>query len=54
MVHPKTIESLSPENFAFLVDLFNEINHKILNTIPVKCSNCGKEYLTEVNLVGEL
>ena len=54
MVTNKTIEQLSPENFAFLVDFFNEINHKVINTLPVKCNNCGNEYITEVTLAGEL
>jgi hypothetical protein len=54
IVTNRTIEQLSPENFAFLVDFFNEINHKVINMLPVKCSNCGNEYITEVTLAGEL
>jgi hypothetical protein len=54
LVTNKTIEQLAPENFTFLIDFFNEINHKVINTLPVKCNNCGKEYITEVTLAGEL
>jgi hypothetical protein len=53
-VTAKEIENLSPENFAFLVDLFNEINHSAINSVPVICSNCNAKYIGEVALVGEV
>ena len=53
MVTNKVIESLSAQNFAFLVDFFNEINFKVISTLPVRCDSCSKEYLTEISLAGE-
>ncbi|MCP4133345.1 MAG: hypothetical protein GY754_20425 [bacterium] len=53
MIHTRIIENLSTENFAFLVDFLNEINHKVLSTFPVKCSNCGNIYIGDVSMVGE-
>ena len=53
MVHAKMIENLSTENFAFLVDFLNEINHKVLRTFPVRCASCDTVYTGEVSLVGE-
>jgi hypothetical protein len=54
VVNTKVIENLSTENFAFLVDFMNEINHKVISTFPVKCSGCNTVYSGEVTLVGEL
>ena len=54
MVSPSVIENLHPENFAFLVDFFNEINHKVISMLPIECSDCGNQYVGEVSLVGEL
>ena len=54
MVSPRVIENLHPEDFAFLVDFFNEINHKVISMLPIECSDCGNRYVGEVSLVGEL
>lgn len=53
MVTTKTIENLSPRDFAFLVDFMNEINHKVIKSIPIKCSNCDNMYIGEFSLLGE-
>ncbi len=53
MVNTKMIENLTTENFAFLVDFLNEINHKVLSSFPVRCSNCDTVYSGDLNLVGE-
>jgi hypothetical protein len=53
-VTTRVIESLSPENFAFLVDFFNEINHSAINTVPIVCSSCNSKYIGEISLVGEV
>jgi len=54
IINSKVIENLSTENFAFLVDFMNEINHKVLHTFPVRCDKCGTVYSGEVILAGEL
>jgi hypothetical protein len=54
MVNTKIIESLCPEDFAFLVDFLNEINHKVLKSIPIECSACKNKYIGEFALLGEL
>jgi hypothetical protein len=53
MINTRVIENLSTENFTFLVDFMNEINHTILSRFPVKCGTCGTMYTGEVSLVGE-
>jgi hypothetical protein len=53
MVTTKTIENLYPEDFAFLVDFLNEINHKVIKRIPVLCSACNNSYIGEFTLLGE-
>lgn len=53
MMNTRVIENLSTENFAFLVDFMNEINHKVLSTFPVKCPSCSTIYTGDVTLVGE-
>ena len=53
MVTTKTIENLFPEDFAFLVDFLNEINHKVIKRIPVSCSSCENSYIGEFTLLGE-
>lgn len=53
IINSKVIENLSTENFAFLVDFMNEINHKILSIFPVKCEKCSSHYSGEVVLAGE-
>jgi len=54
MVNARIIEDLHPEDFAFLVDFFNEVNHKVISLLPIECSHCGNRYVGEVSLVGEL
>ena len=54
MVNARIIEGLHPVDFAFLVDFFNEINHKVISMLPIECSHCGNRYVGEVSLVGEL
>jgi hypothetical protein len=53
MVNTKIIENLCPEDFAFLVDFLNEINHKAVKSIPVSCSACKHKYIGEFALLGE-
>lgn len=53
LVNTKIIESLCPEDFAFLIDFLNEINHKVIKTIPVTCSACKNQYLGEFAVLGE-
>lgn len=54
MINTKVIENLAPENFAFLVDFFNEINHKVITHVPAECTNCGNQYIGEIVLAGEV
>ncbi|MDY6969458.1 MAG: hypothetical protein SVR08_12510 [Spirochaetota bacterium] len=54
VVNTKTIENLSSDNFSFLIDFLNEINHKILRSFPIKCSNCNNIYTGDLSIVGEL
>lgn len=53
MINAKIIESLSPKDFVFLIDFFNEINHQLISNVPMECHHCGKQYIGEVVLVGE-
>ena len=53
MITRKTIERLSPVDFAFLLDFCNEINQQVIKRIPRKCPVCGKEYLAELSHLGE-
>jgi hypothetical protein len=53
LVTTKIIENLFPEDFAFLVDFLNEINHKVIKKIPLTCSSCKNEYIGEFTLLGE-
>lgn len=53
LVTTKTIENLYPEDFAFLVDFLNEINHKVIKKIPLTCSSCKNKYIGEFTLLGE-
>jgi hypothetical protein len=53
MVTTKTIENLCPEDFAFLVDFFNQLNHQLIRRVPLKCENCGHEFVGEFQLLGE-
>lgn len=54
VVNAGHIEKLCPEDFVFLVDFFNEINHRIITTVPVECENCNNQYVGEIILPGEL
>lgn len=54
IINAKIIENLSPKDFVFLIDFFNEINHHIISNVPIECSQCNKKYIGEVALVGEL
>ena len=54
IVNAKVIENLSPKDFVFLIDFFNEINHHIISNVPIECGNCNNKYIGEVMLVGEL
>ena len=54
LVNTKAIEKLAPEDFAFLVDFFNEINHRVITNVPAECTGCGNKYIGEINLVGEV
>lgn len=54
MVNARIIEELHPEDFAFLVDFFNEVNHRVISMLPIECTHCGNKYVGEVSLVGEL
>lgn len=52
-VSRKTIEQLSPVDFAFLVDFLHEINHQVIKRVPVTCSGCGEKYWGAFSLLGE-
>jgi purine nucleoside phosphorylase len=52
MITTATVGKLSPEDFAFLVDLFNEINHGALSRRQHTCE-CGETFWGEVRLPGE-
>lgn len=53
MVNAGAIEKLPPEEFSYLVDLFNEINYRALNSVPVLCDNCGHKFIGDMKIVGE-
>ncbi len=53
-INTKLIENLSVENFAFLIDFLNEINHRVLTSFPVTCTSCSEVYSGGINIVGEL
>ncbi|MBN1699177.1 MAG: hypothetical protein JW881_16780 [Spirochaetales bacterium] len=53
LVTSKTIERLCPEDFAFLVDFLNEINHRVIKMIPLQCSACKNRYIGEFSSLGE-
>ncbi len=53
MVNRNTIENLDPVDFAFLVDFMNEINHQVIKKIPIKCDECGHEYIGLISQLGE-
>ena len=47
------VTKLNPLDFAFLVDLFNEINNRSLSRMRQECT-CGKVFETEMVLPGEV
>jgi len=53
MITRKTIEQLSPVDFAFLIDFMHEINHQVIRQIPIECGSCGKKYFGTFSLLGE-
>jgi hypothetical protein len=53
MVTRKTIEKLSPADFAFLVDFMHEINHQVIRRLPITCGSCGYGYQGEFAQLGE-
>lgn len=54
MVTTKTIERLSPDDFAFLVDMANRINHQIIKRVAVDCTQCGRQFIGEFGVLGEV
>jgi hypothetical protein len=54
MITRKTIEQLSPVDFAFLVDFLHEINHQVIKKIPLHCPSCGLDYTGAFEQLGEV
>jgi hypothetical protein len=54
MITRKTIEKLSPVDFAFLVDFMHEINHQVIKQIQIKCEACGHVYKGAFAQLGEV
>ncbi len=52
-INTSVIGKLSPEDFSFLIDFFNEINHGLIKRIPLECS-CGEKFIREIYLPGEV
>jgi hypothetical protein len=53
MITRKTVEQLSPADFAFLIDFMHEINHRVIKQIPLTCGACGHTYLGAFAQLGE-
>jgi phage FluMu protein gp41 len=53
MITRKTIEKLSPVDFAFLVDFMHEINHQVIKQMQIKCGSCGHVYKGAFAQLGE-
>jgi len=53
IVTRKTIENLSPVDFAFLVDFMHEINHQVIKKVPLTCGFCGHKYMGAFAQLGE-
>ncbi len=53
MINNSVIERLCPEDFAFLVDMVNRINHQVIKRVVVDCPSCGKRFPAEFGLLGE-
>lgn len=52
MITNATIGKLSGEDFTFLVDLFNQINHESVQEYEIQCE-CGRTFRGGLNLPGE-
>jgi hypothetical protein len=53
MINRNTIEKLSPEDFAFLVDFLHEINHQVIKNLPIHCEHCGNTFRGVFSQLGE-
>ncbi|WP_018527189.1 hypothetical protein [Alkalispirochaeta alkalica] len=53
MVTTKTIEKLAPDDFSFLVDFMNEINHSLIRRVAIQCGGCGVSFQGEFAVLGE-
>jgi phage FluMu protein gp41 len=51
-INNSVITKLSPQDFSFLVDLFNELNNGVIRQVIDTCS-CGTENHVEMHLPGE-
>ena len=51
-VNNGVITRLTPRDFAFLVDLFNELNNGVIRDITDRCT-CGNNNRVELSLPGE-
>jgi hypothetical protein len=54
MITRKTLEQLSPVDFAFLIDFLHSINHQVIKKIPLKCSSCNHSYYGVLSQLGEV
>ncbi|MDC7224763.1 MAG: hypothetical protein PQJ60_13540 [Spirochaetales bacterium] len=52
-INNSVITKLNPQDFSFLVDLFNELNNGAIRHVTDKC-NCGEENRVELHLPGEV
>ncbi|MDC7220338.1 MAG: hypothetical protein PQJ59_10375 [Spirochaetales bacterium] len=52
-VNNSVITKLNPRDFAFLVDLFNELNNGVIRRVTDQC-RCGEENRVELHLPGEV
>jgi phage FluMu protein gp41 len=53
MINRNTIEKLSSEDFAFLIDFLHEINHQVIKKIPITCEHCSHQYFGAFSQLGE-
>ncbi len=51
-INTGVISKLTPRDFSFLVDLFNELNNGVVRSIKSPCS-CGSDIRVELSLPGE-
>jgi hypothetical protein len=52
-INTSVITKLNPQDFSFLVDLFNELNNGAIRRVTDTCS-CGEENRVELHLPGEV